>query len=108
MPDKSSGTIELERELLAALCAAGNSFSGRESVMRTLADYTWQSADHRIIFEALRRCGPRRIDETREFLAAEVTRLGFPDIDLAQYFVSVPARSSHIERLLNALLNPAQ
>jgi hypothetical protein len=60
-----------------------------------------------VIFEAL--CRARQLDRTgiQERLKAEVTRLGFPDIDWAEYFQPLHLDKAQIEKLIRALLNRA-
>jgi hypothetical protein len=51
-----------------------------------LSRYSWASADHRILFEALVRLGNIPTVSLRERLGAEATRMGFPDIDWEALF----------------------
>jgi hypothetical protein len=52
-----------------------------------LAPYAWRDHDHQIVFEALRDLGGRYPQPLQEWLAAAITRKGFPDLDLNPYFV---------------------
>jgi hypothetical protein len=52
-----------------------------------LARYAWRDHDHQIVFEALRDLGGRYPQPLQEWLAAAITRKGFPDLDLNPYFV---------------------
>jgi hypothetical protein len=69
-----------ERALLASLCQLSTDDPVRAEIDSLLAEYSWRSIDHGIIYETLRggRLGPGDI---RAALAARLTRLGFPDID---------------------------
>ena len=95
----------LERELLGAICASGMPAGERERTLAKLANYEWQAPDHRVLFVALQRAHHRG-DATalREFLTAEVTRLGFPDFDLESYFASPQLDAEDVARIAEALL----
>jgi hypothetical protein len=95
----------LERELLGAICASGMTAGERERTLAMLANYAWQSPDHRVLFVALQRARQRG-DATalHEFLTAEVTRLGFPDFDLESYFASPQLDAEQMARISDALL----
>ena len=95
----------LERELLGAICASGMPASERESTLAKLANYEWQSPDHGVLLVALQRAR-KRGDATalREFLTAEVTRLGFPDFDLESYFASPQLHAKDVARIADTLL----
>jgi hypothetical protein len=99
--------LELERELLNILCAGVLSEEERSQTVLSLAEYEWKSPDHRVIFEALRRARQLDASGIQERLKSEVTRLGFPDIDWAEYFQPVHMDKAQIERLIRALLNRA-
>jgi hypothetical protein len=95
----------LERELLGAICASGMTAGERDRTLAMLANYAWQSPDHRVLFVALQRARQRG-DATalHEFLTAEVTRLGFPDFDLESYFASPQLDAEQMARISDALL----
>jgi hypothetical protein len=98
---------ELERKILGALCTIALLSTVREHAVRALAEYEWISPDHRVIYEALRRFGHRDGVEIREHLKAEVTRLGFPDIEWAPYFEACNPTAADVDRLVRELLNAA-
>jgi hypothetical protein len=81
------------RELiyLALMCQSRSTEPLRSELERLLHFHSWQSEDHRAVFEALAgwRAEPEFI---RAKLPARLTRLGFPDIDTDCYFV--PAEAS--------------
>ena len=74
-----------ERIYLALLCQSRLAEPLRAEFESLLGRYSWKSEDHRAVFEALAgwRCEPEAI---RAGLAARLTRLGFPDIEIAEYF----------------------
>ncbi len=85
LDDDHSGTLAMERALLAALCQSGQEDPLRSQILHLLSLYNWQSGDHRAVYDALARwtAGPA---EMRGGLAARLTRQGFPDIDVEAYF----------------------
>jgi hypothetical protein len=105
MTPDSPSIPELERELLGALCSIVLPSATREHAIRALAKYEWTTPDHRVVYEALRRAGKRDAGEIREHLRADVTRLGFPDIEWAPYFEARILTAADIDMLTRTLLN---
>jgi hypothetical protein len=83
--DDNGGTLAMERTLLASLCQSGQDDPLRSQIIELLRRYNWQSGDHRAVYDALARwtADPAEI---RSGIAARLTRIGFPDIDVAPYF----------------------
>ena len=98
--DLSLSAAEIERRLLAALCAPGLDDRTRDQLFERLAAHEFASADHEVIFRALLkmpRAAARHIPET---LGAHLTRLGFPDIDVEPIFQLEPPSAKQIAALL--------
>jgi hypothetical protein len=74
-----------ERIYLALLCQSGLAEPLRAELESLLCRHSWRSEDHRAVFEALAgwRAEPAAI---RAGLATRLTRLGFPDTDIEEYF----------------------
>ena len=104
MAQSARDSLEVERSFLRALCVAPLSHRERDAILRSLAKYNWGSPDHRVIYEALRRSRQPSSDALREHIIAEVTRLGFPDIDIAPYFAPAELSKTDVEELTNVLL----
>ena len=104
MPQPARDSLQVERTLLCALCSRPLSQQERAALLRRLAEYNWRSPDHRVIYEALRRGRQIHSGGLRHHVIAEITRLGFPDIDLAPYFAPSTLSYAEIERLAEALL----
>ena len=96
--------LEVERAFFGGLCAAPLSLEERGAILRRLAEYNWRSPDHRVIYEALRRSRQPDSAALREHIAAEITRLGFPDIDITPFFVPSALSKTDIARLADTLL----
>ena len=104
MAQSAPDSLEVERTLLRALCAPPLSYPERDAILCRIAEYNWRSPDHRVIYEALRRSRQPSSDALREHIVAEITRLGFPDIDIAPYFVPSALSKTDVEKLISALL----
>jgi hypothetical protein len=104
MSTKSDNAEEVERLLLGALCTGPLSREDRGDILRSIADYNWTQPDHRVIYEALRRSRQRESLALREYIVAEITRLGFPDIGVEPFFNPCTLPKAEIVGLANALL----
>lgn len=81
-PRPHPSTAELERQLLAALCSAVLDRRKRVQILERLRSHAFADPDHAVIFQALANMPTAGARHIRETLAARVTRLGFPDIDV--------------------------
>jgi hypothetical protein len=79
--------VSVERDLLRELCLLKAPEMSRVAAAQ-LQEYSWQNPEHQIIFDALCRIARNDGVFMREQLAAETTRMGFPDIDWNEYFSS--------------------
>ena len=79
-----------ERIYLALLCQSRLAEPLRAELASLLSRHSWKSEDHRTVFEALAswRAEPEVI---RAELAARLTRLGFPDTEIEEYFAPAEA-----------------
>lgn len=103
MATQSRDTKEIERRVLGALCMGPLSLDDRGEALRSLTNYNWILPDHRVIYEVLRR-SQRNSAELRENIVAEITRLGFPDIDVEPFFNPCSLTKAEIVEIANALL----
>jgi len=85
-PPNVRETLSLEREILRALCASPHLTSERGRLLRALASHDWRNPEHRVVYEALLRTLSRSTGALRSELPAAATRMGFPDVDWAEYF----------------------
>lgn len=80
--------VKREEIYLALLCQFPLAEPRRDELAYLLSRYSWQSQDHRAVYEALAGC--RATPEAiRANLAAQLTRLGFPDTEIEEYFAPV-------------------
>lgn len=93
----------LERRILQALCTLEILPQGWDRLAGSLSEYSWREPDHQVIYDALR--GIRSHDATtrRDQLPAQVTRMGFPDVDWSLYFASEEMTEREIEELMRQL-----
>jgi hypothetical protein len=96
-------SAEIERRLLAALCAATLDREMRTQILERLSAHTFANRDHEIIFQALAKMPPATAEHIRETLSARLTRLGFPDIDVEPIFELSPPPPDTITALLQQL-----
>ena len=96
-------SAEIERRLLAALCAATVSREMRAQILERLSAHTFANRDHEIIFQALAKMPPATAEHIRDTLSARLTRLGFPDIDVEPIFEFSPPPPNTITALLQQL-----
>lgn len=94
---------EIERRLLAALCAATLGPEMRAQIVERLSSHTFANRDHEIIFQALAKMPPATAKHIRETLSARLTRLGFPDIDVGPIFEFSQPPPDTIKALLQQL-----
>jgi hypothetical protein len=90
--------VSIERHLLRALCQSSTPAELSSQVRSDLENYSWHGLDHQTIFEALLRIGSVRGRSLHEQLAAQATRMGFPDIDWNEYFEQTCAADSESKR----------
>jgi hypothetical protein len=77
--------FSLELKVLRALCTHPNG-ERYENCSASLGSYVWKNGEHRAVYEALRRIGFLPPNARRRELPAEMTRLGFPDVNCGDYF----------------------
>jgi hypothetical protein len=73
--------VRAERLVLRALSTRRIKQSQWIRIERKLADHCWREPDHAVVYESIIRARGRDPGHWREQLAAEATRMGFPDVD---------------------------
>ncbi len=69
----------------------------------SLSAYSWQVPDHRVVYDALRGIRSRDAATRRDQLPAQVTRMGFPDLNCSVYFAPTEISEREIEGLVRQL-----
>ncbi|MGA8073994.1 MAG: hypothetical protein WB995_10985 [Candidatus Acidiferrales bacterium] len=80
-----------ERIYLALLCQSRLAEPLRAELESLLCRHSWKSEDHRVVFEALAGWSTEP-EAIRAGLAARLTRLGFPDTEIEEYFAPAGVR----------------
>jgi hypothetical protein len=99
----SDTVMSLERQILRVLCGGTGTLDDWNQLSSRLSDHRWQDPDHKVVYGALRAiktCEPRT---RREELPAQVTRMGFPDLDLSLYFGGEESSVAEIEGIIGRL-----
>jgi hypothetical protein len=68
-----------------------------------LSVHHWQDPDHQVVYQALRAIKSRDPKTRRNEIPAQVTRMGFPDVDWNLYFDATELSTSEIEGLIRRL-----
>jgi hypothetical protein len=95
--------VEIERQLLAALCYPALDRATRAGIIAALRAYTFADPDHDVIFRVLAKIPLAAVEHIRETLGARLTRLGFPDIDVKPLLELGPPSAEKINLLLRQL-----
>jgi hypothetical protein len=101
-PTASMAIIRAERLVLRALSTRFLRPTEWIEIDRKLAGYSWREPDHAIIYEAITRARSRDPKRWREQLAAQTTRMGFPDLDWESFLR--PSATGTAEPSLNQLI----
>jgi hypothetical protein len=75
----------METLLVRALCQAPAD-AQRERFLSEIRGYQPQDAEHRLILDALIELAEAPNQDLRKILPAQLTRAGFPDVDVNPYF----------------------
>lgn len=78
--------IAAERVVLRCLCRDQQFARVSPDQLNRLRSYVWQDPEHRIVFDAIERSTKAKGFSLREYLPAQATRMGFPDIHWHAYF----------------------
>jgi hypothetical protein len=78
--------LELEHNILRALCNGRVTPAVRDGVARELANHEWREPEHQVVYEALGRIRHEGPETLRDRLRAQTTRMGFPEVDWTGYF----------------------
>jgi hypothetical protein len=106
-PGNATEIFEAEQLLLKFLCAHPAAATAQE-IKSQLSSYKWRNPDHSVVFEALNRLNSARTaTQLREQLPAQLTRLGFPDVNYEIYFEGKIPEERQIPALIETLRRAA-
>jgi hypothetical protein len=93
-----------EARLLGLLCRGECGAGLRDELLAGLAGYVFQGADHQAVFDCLRSLGREKPARIRELLPARLVQAGFPDVDLAPFFLHEEIGDAEAATLLRKLV----
>jgi len=99
---------ERERLVLGALCQGTPQGSVRESARRILARYHWQEPLHQIVYQVLLAMPFGSPQLARQQLHARLTRAGFPDVEVGDFFRPHSLSQAAAEELIRNLAGSKQ
>ncbi len=103
MPSQEDRIEGLELFVLRGLCAYPGGDEGYAKCVAGLASYSWRDAEHRVVYEALVRIRFLPQALRRAELPAEVTRMGFPDVDCSAYSEGKAIAPEKLSELINQI-----
>src|SRR4029077_10211264 len=96
--------LGLEREILRALWASPHLTAERGGLLSALVSHDLSDRALPVVYEALLRAPARSSEGLRSELPATATRMGFPDVDWAEYFTpSEASRAAEVKSCIRAL-----
>lgn len=101
--DSPRPSIEIEREILRALCGAAVGFEDWQRAVGRLARHKWRDPEHAVVYGTLRALKTSDGQERREQLPAQATRMGFPDVDWQLYRIEGVEMGDPLDRLIDTL-----
>lgn len=96
--------VSIERQILRALCS-DNARAETGHFVRELSSYSWRDPEHATVFQAIRSLAARGRTSWRDELPAEVTRMGFPDVEWPRYLAAAKAQEFSMRELIACLLS---
>jgi len=76
----------IEIMVLRVLCLGTPQGSVKETGKSLLRDYHWQNALHQVLWNAICAIPSENPEILRQLLPAQLTRLGFPDVEWEELF----------------------
>ncbi len=95
--------VRAERALLGALCEPWLAAEDRTNILLGLETHRFAEPDNEVIYRALLVMPAELQGDMFTALTRMATRMGFPDIEIADYFSRNPLTSAEIRELLSQL-----
>ena len=104
-PTAAMAIVHAERLVLRALSTRFVEPIEWIEIDRKLAGYSWREPDHAIMYKAITKARSRDPKRWREQLAAQTTRMGFPDLDWGSFLRASPVGTAEpgLNQLIQAL-----
>jgi hypothetical protein len=94
---------QLERDILRSLCSGNIDAAGWKREFARLATHEWRDPEHKVVYDALGSIRSADSKTRRDELPAQVTRMGFPDVDFGKYFDGDNLPNVPLDRLIDRL-----
>lgn len=101
--DARDAASRIERALLAALCQPSLKPEDRTAILQRLENHHFIDPDHAVVYRAILTPSTAQHGDMRAALAQMVTRMGFPDIEIAGYFSAETPSGHELPKLLSQL-----
>jgi replicative DNA helicase len=99
--------IDEDRRILRALCQTEDA-GERRRACEILENRRWTEPEHRIIFEACARLTRFGAGISAAALAVQLTRAGFPEVDLDDLFEPLPQAAAELARRTEGRKEPPE
>jgi hypothetical protein len=93
----------IEQALLAALCQRSLKPEDRTAILQRLESHDFVDPDHEVVYRAILTPSIGQQGDLRAALVQIVTRMGFPDIEIADYFSAATPSGNELRKLLSQL-----
>ena len=94
---------QIKRDLLRELCAGQIESRQWHSIVNRLFAYEWKDPEHKVVFDAWQAIKSDDALTRRQELPAQVTRMGFPDVDWGKYLDADAQPGVPIDQLIDLL-----
>jgi hypothetical protein len=95
--------IAAERVLLQTLCHRDRDTALRDQILECLQGHRFREARHEVVFQALRQTTALHSPELHARIASRLTRQGFPDVNLDEFFAAPPPTENDIQGAMSLL-----
>jgi hypothetical protein len=94
---------QIERDVLRSLCSGAIDSADWKRILARLGAHEWRDPEHKVIFDALGSIRSNDSKTRRDELPAQVTRMGFPDVDFGKYFDADRLPNAPLDQLIDRL-----
>jgi hypothetical protein len=101
--DSSIIATQIERDILRELCAGPIESRDWHRIIHRLGTYEWKDPEHKVVFDALQAIKSDDAVTRRRELPAQVTRMGFPEVDWAKYLDADAQPGVPVDQLIDRL-----
>jgi hypothetical protein len=99
----ASAAVAIERRLIQLLCGRDVHPADLRRFAAELSGRSWRDAEHDMVFRAICDLAARDHQTLRSELPAQVTRMGFPDVEWSIYLDAPDRPDSPLEEIISEL-----